>query len=70
MQNRIREIRLAKGLTQEKIAPLAGLKQCEWSRLERRKNISHMAALSLRRVADALGVSIDELVANKTPDTP
>ena len=58
---RIRELRVAAGLTQEAAAAKAGLRQSHWSLLERRDG-SRISAGTLRRLAKALDVTVDELL--------
>jgi ribosome-binding protein aMBF1 (putative translation factor) len=61
--NRLREIRERVGVSQEKLAELAKLHRTYVSSVERgRRNIS---LVNIERLADALGVSLAELMPNK-----
>ena len=57
--NRIREIRKAKGFTQTSLAVLAGVSQPFLHDLE--TNRRGAKPDTLKRIADVLGVSVDEL---------
>jgi transcriptional regulator with XRE-family HTH domain len=57
---RLREVRLEKKLSQEKLAELAGLHRTYVSSVERgERNIS---LLNIEKLADALGVSLKDLM--------
>jgi transcriptional regulator with XRE-family HTH domain len=58
---RIERARQAKGLIQEQLAALAGVKQSHISRLEN-EDIKDIKGSTLRRLARALGVTTDELL--------
>ena len=58
--NRIRALRLAKGLTQDDLARRAGLNPSQLSRLETGRR-STMLMTTARRLAGALEVRIDDL---------
>ena len=58
---RIRECRLAAGLTQAEAARRSGIHRVTWNQMER----GHHTNLTLKtaiRIAGALGVTLDELV--------
>jgi|WetSurMetagenome_2_1015567.scaffolds.fasta_scaffold868034_1 transcriptional regulator with XRE-family HTH domain len=62
----IKEIRTKKGLTQDKLANAAGVKQATISDIERGK-IKHPGINTAAKLANALGVSIEDLFpVNKT----
>ena len=56
----IREVRLAKGISQERLALLADVDRSYVGRVERGDN--NVAVLTLARLASALGVSIARLM--------
>lgn len=56
----IREMRAARGISQEKLALLAEVDRSYVGRIERGDN--NVALLTLRRLADALGVSVARLM--------
>ncbi len=57
---RLREIRQARGLSQEQIAKILGLNRSTVSQIENGKR--SLAADELSSVSDALGISIDSLL--------
>lgn len=57
----LRQLREARGLTQQRIAKLAGIPRATWSHLESGEGNPTLAVLT--RVADALAVSLEELIA-------
>jgi transcriptional regulator with XRE-family HTH domain len=57
----IRRIRLAKGLSQEQLALQADIDRGYLGRVERGDN--NVAILTLLRIADALGLSLGQLLA-------
>jgi transcriptional regulator with XRE-family HTH domain len=59
--NRIRKERLAKGLSQEKLAELAGMHRTYIGMIERaEKNIT---LVNIEKIAKALGISLGELMS-------
>ena len=56
----IREVRTAKGISQEKLAPLAEVDRSYVGRIERGDN--NVAVLTFTRLADALGVTVSRLM--------
>ena len=61
-KNRIKELRLEKGLTQTQLAALAGTQQSRLGEYERGdKAIENMRVGQAKKIADALGVKIEEL---------
>ncbi len=58
---RIRECRLAAGLTQVAAAKRAGMHPVTWNDIEGGKN-ANPTMKTMRKVAAALGVTLDELV--------
>lgn len=56
----IRRLRTEKGLSQEKLALLAGADRSHFGRIERGDN--EIAFLLLVRIADALGVKLEQLM--------
>lgn len=62
----VRGIREARGLSQQQIAKLAGIPRATWSHLE--SGAANPTLAVLTRVADALQVRLDELLAS--PRTP
>lgn len=61
-KNHIKELRLEKGLTQTQLAALAGTQQSRLGEYERGdKAIENMTVGQAKKIADALGVKIDEL---------
>lgn len=66
MKLRIRELRLAKGLTQHQIAAKAGISQSYFNEIETgRKTVN---ARRLEQIADALGVQVADLVIGEESD--
>ena len=57
----LRRIRKAKGLTQEKLARLADLTNNTIIKIEAGKN-QNPTLDTLKKIAEALGVSVDELI--------
>ena len=57
----IRRLRIAQGISQEKLALLAEVDRSYVGRVERGDN--NVAVLTLKRLADALGMTISELMA-------
>ena len=69
MAARIRALRLAKGLSQEQLADLAGCDRTYVGMLERQKGNPSLSILTA--IASALGERLDELFADEDPsDTP
>lgn len=61
-KNRIKELRLEKGMTQTQLAALAGTQQNRLGEYERGdKPIENMTVGQAKKIANALGVKIDEL---------
>jgi transcriptional regulator with XRE-family HTH domain len=56
----IREIRTSKGMSQEKLALLAGVDRSYFGRVERGDN--NMAVLTLVKIAAALEITVAELI--------
>jgi transcriptional regulator with XRE-family HTH domain len=56
----IRQTRAAKGMSQERLALLAGLDRSYYGRVERGDN--NMAVLTLQKIAVALDVTVAELM--------
>ena len=57
----IRRLRISQGISQEKLALLAEVDRSYVGRVERGDN--NAAVLTLKRLADALGMTISELMA-------
>ena len=57
---RLREVREKKGLSQEKLAELAGLHRTYVSSVER--GLRNISLLNIDKLADALGVSLAHLM--------
>ena len=65
--NRVREVRLRRGLTQNGLANLAGVKQKEISLIE--NDLKPEFSLKVaKRIANALGETVDYLWPDKWPD--
>lgn len=65
---RIKEVRKAKGISQEKLAELADLSTQYMSQIE---TAARKASLtSLVKISNALNVSLDELLYGNRPDRP
>ena len=60
--NPIKQLRKKAKLTQIEAAERAGLPQGNWSQIERRETLDDTSAAILRRVAKALGVTVDKLI--------
>lgn len=58
--NRLRTLRLAKGLTQEELAEMADFSRSYYTEIENGKR--NVSLLNLQRLADCLAVSIAQLV--------
>jgi transcriptional regulator with XRE-family HTH domain len=63
---RLRAIRLAQGMSQEKLAELLGITQSNVSGLER--GVRSLTIHQVAKLASALGVSTDELLLGATPN--
>lgn len=63
---KIRELRIARGLTQAALAKLAGIEASRVTILERPGGFPRPE--TLRRVARGLGVTVDELLNDGTPE--
>jgi transcriptional regulator with XRE-family HTH domain len=66
--DRIRQLRTERGLSQAKLAVMAGMDPATFNRLEQGKGNPNLR--TLERVADALGVSIAELLESEAPKAP
>lgn len=62
---RLRLLRQARNITQARLAELLGISPRSYNRWERGGNIPHLEMLV--KIADALQVSLDELVGRKEP---
>ena len=61
--NKIKELRKEKGLTQTELAELAGTQQSRLGEYERGdKPVENMTVGQAKKIADALGVKIDDLI--------
>jgi transcriptional regulator with XRE-family HTH domain len=60
VSRRIREVRTAKGLTQEFVSAHAGLTRANYSRLE--NGLAVVKVTTLYRIAQALGVRLADLL--------
>ena len=60
--SRLRDLRRSRGLTQQALADAAGLTNVHVSRLERGSRGAGIRHETLRRLAQALGVGIDDLI--------
>ena len=60
--NPIRQLRDAAGLTQERTAARAGIRQGGWSTLEHYPTLEGVKLETLRRVALGLGVGVKSLI--------
>ncbi len=65
---RLRELRRFRALSQEELSEKAGVGRATISRIERRETGAH--GRTLRRLADALGVDVAELVGEGGRDRP
>ena len=63
---RLRAIRLAQGMSQEKLAELLGITQSNVSGLER--GVRSLTIHQVAKLASALGVSTDELLLGRSPN--
>ena len=66
MQNRLRELRKSRGLTQGLLALKSGVHRTSIARYETGKN--GMSEKNLIRIAGALNVSVDELIKGGQTD--
>lgn len=64
--DRIREIREAKGLTQDQLSKLAGISKSFLSDVE--NNNKNLSSQGLLRIAEALGASVDYLLRGETKE--
>lgn len=62
---RVKQARLDRGLTQDELAESSGVSQAAISHLERSNGDPKIG--TMRALADALGVTLDELVPSPTP---
>ncbi|TGE35842.1 XRE family transcriptional regulator [Desulfosporosinus fructosivorans] len=65
--NRVRKVRLQKGLTQHDLAELAGVQQKEISLIENDLKPDFTLKVA-KRIANALGETVDYLWPDKWPD--
>lgn len=65
---RLREVREGQGISQEKLADLAGLHRTYVSSVERGKN--NISVVNIERLAVALGVSLRDLMPPDDPPAP
>lgn len=61
IETKIQFLRQARGLTQEGLAKIIGIRQDEYSRIEKGNLRKKGNEDLLKRIADALGVSVDDL---------
>lgn len=66
MQNRLRELRKAKGLTQMKLAQESGVHRTIIARYETGRN--RLSEKNLLRIAGALGVPVDTVLKGERAD--
>lgn len=59
---RVKEVRVKRGWTQERLARALGMKQAAVSRLERRARVRRLDVALIERIARVLKVSLRELV--------
>jgi transcriptional regulator with XRE-family HTH domain len=68
LNERLKTLREARGLSQEQLATLVRIRQSHMSRIES-GSIQHVRSDLLQRLADALGVSTDDLLGRaQAPD--
>lgn len=60
MGHKIRDIRILRGMTQEQLAQKSGVSRVSISMIETGK-IANVSSKTLRALADALGVSLDDI---------
>ncbi|MGH9551035.1 MAG: helix-turn-helix domain-containing protein [Terriglobales bacterium] len=63
---KVRRLRLADGTGQERLAIEANVDQSGLSKFERAKDKRALSENALRRIAGALGISFEELIADTT----
>ena len=59
---RLRDIRIRKGLSQTQLAKDAGVSRVTIRRLEK-QGLEHCVLLTAKTIAEALGVTIDDLIS-------
>ena len=62
--NKVRELREAKGITQTELAAMCGITQTMISKIE--VGESNGSVTVVKKIADVLGVTTDELLADKS----
>lgn len=62
--NPIKQLRKKAKLTQIEAAERAGLAQGNWGQIERRETLDQTNVGTLRRVAKALGCTVDKLIGD------
>lgn len=65
---RVRQARVQAGLTQAELAERAEMADATLSRIERNRLVPSVTLI--KRVADALGMSVDALLSQKVPKAP
>jgi len=66
ISDRIRRLRIQKGISQKEFADQVGLHPAQYNRYEKGENVP--ATETLGKLADALGVSVDYLYEGETED--
>lgn len=61
---RIKAVRIERGLTQEKLAEIVGMSRTALGKIENSK-VLNMSAYTAVAIADALGISLDYLLCGK-----
>lgn len=59
---RLREIRLKKGMTQADVASKAGISANHYATIERGETVASVSLLNFRKILDALGVKSSQIL--------
>ncbi len=59
---RLREVRLAKGMTQADVAKKAGISTNHYATIERGETVSTVSLSNFRKILDALGVNSSQVL--------
>ena len=63
--NNLKSLRIRAGLTQKQLAEITGIMQGKISTYEQSANLNNVTVGNLSRIAEAIGVTIDEIISTK-----
>ena len=65
MGNNLKNLRIRAGLTQKELAEKTGITQGKISTYEKADNLNNVTVGNMSRIAEAIGVTIDEIISTK-----